>query len=49
MNYEHEIVRWSGYQALFSVPLINVPSRQSVLAVAENIPREGMGYLCESL
>lgn len=49
LNYEHEIAHWSGYPALFSVPLMNKLTRQSVLAVAESIPPEGMGYLYESL
>ncbi|HLA60016.1 MAG TPA: dethiobiotin synthase [Puia sp.] len=49
MNYEHEIVRWSGYPALFSLPLMNTLSKQTILAAAESIPPEGMGYLCESL
>jgi dethiobiotin synthetase len=49
MNYEHDIVRWSGYPALFSVPLMNQLSKQAILAAAENIPPEGMGYLYESL
>jgi dethiobiotin synthetase len=49
MNYEQEIVRWSGFPALFSVPMMNPPSRQSILTAAESIPPEGMGYLYESL
>ena len=49
MHYEQEIVRWSGYPALFSVPLLNTLSRQTILAAAESIPPEGMGYLYESL
>ena len=49
LNYEHEIVQWTGYPALFSVPLMNTISKQSIRAVAENITPEGMGYLCESL
>ena len=49
MNYELDIVRWSGYPTLFSVPLMNPLSKQAILAAAENIPPEGMGYLCESL
>jgi len=49
MNYEQEIVRWSGYQSLFSVPLMHPLSKQSILAAAETIPPQGMGYLCESL
>jgi dethiobiotin synthetase len=49
LNYEHEIVQWSGYPVLFSVPLMNTISKQSVRAAAENIPPEGIGYLCESL
>ena len=49
MNYEQEIVRWSGYPSLFSVPLMNPLSKQAILAAAESIPPEGMGYLCESL
>ncbi len=49
MNYEQDIVRWSGFPALFSVPLINPVSKQSILAAAESIPREGMGYLYASL
>ena len=49
MNYERDIVRWSGYPALFSVPLMNPLSKQTILAAAESIPPEGMGYLCESL
>jgi dethiobiotin synthetase len=49
LNYEHEIVRWSGFPSLFSVPLMNPVSKQSILTAAENIPPEGMGYLYESL
>jgi dethiobiotin synthetase len=49
MNYEQEIVRWSGYPALFSLPLMNPLSKQTILTAAENIPPGGMGYLCESL
>ena len=49
LNYEHEIVQWSGFPALFSVPLMKTISKQSILAAAESIPPEGMGYLCESL
>jgi dethiobiotin synthetase len=49
LDYEHEIVQWSGYPALFSVPLMKTISKQSILAAAESIPPEGIGYLCESL
>jgi dethiobiotin synthetase len=49
MNYEQEIVRWSGYPALFSLPLMTPLSKQAILAAAESIPPEGMGYLYESL
>jgi len=49
MNYEQEIVRWSGYPALFSLSLMTPLSKQTILTAAENIPPEGMGYLCESL
>jgi dethiobiotin synthetase len=49
MNYEQEIVHWSGYRALFSVPLMNPLSKEAILTVAENIPPPGMGYLYESL
>jgi dethiobiotin synthetase len=49
MNYEQEIVRWSGYPSLFSVPLMDPLSRQAILTAAESIPPEGMGYLYESL
>ncbi|HET7003570.1 MAG TPA: AAA family ATPase, partial [Puia sp.] len=49
MNYEQEIVRWSGYPALFSVPLMNTLSKESILAAAESIPPEGMGYLYKPL
>jgi dethiobiotin synthetase len=49
MNYEQEIVHWSGYPALFSVPLMNPLSKEAILAAAESIPPQGMGYLYESL
>ena len=49
LNYEHEIVRWSGFPSLFSVPLMNTLSKQAILTAAESIPPEGMGYLYESL
>ncbi len=49
MNYEQEIVRWSGYPSIFSVPLMNPLSKQAILTAAESIPPEGMGYLYESL
>jgi dethiobiotin synthetase len=49
LNYEHEIVRWSGFPSLFSVPLMNPVSKQTILRAAESIPPEGMGYLYESL
>ena len=49
MNYEQEIVRWSGFPVLFSIPLMNPLSKESILTAADSIPPEGMGYLCESL
>jgi len=49
MNYEQEIVRWSGYPSLFSVPLMNPLSKEAILATAESIPPEGIGYLYQSL
>lgn len=49
MNYEQEIVRWSGYPALFYVPLMNPLSKEAILAAAESIPPPVMGYLYESL
>lgn len=49
MNYEQEIVRWSGYPTLFSVPMMNPLSKEAILTVADSIPPEGMGYLYESL
>ena len=49
MNYEQEIVRWSGYPFLFSVPLMNPLSKEAILAAAESIPPEGIGYLYQSL
>jgi dethiobiotin synthetase len=49
MNYESEIVRWSGYPALFSLPLMDPLSKGTILATAENIPPEGMGYLYASV
>ena len=49
LNYEQEIVQWSGYPTLFSVPLMNPLSKQTILATAESIPPDGMGYLCQSL
>ena len=49
LNYEHEIVRWSGFPSLLSVPLMNTLSKQTILTAAERIPPGGMGYLCESL
>ena len=49
MNYEQEIVQWSGYPALFSVPLMNPLSKETILKAAESIPPVGMGYLYESL
>jgi hypothetical protein len=49
MNYEQEIVHWSGYPALFSLPLMKPLSKQSILAAAESIPPQGMGYLYGSL
>jgi dethiobiotin synthetase len=49
LNYEKEIVDWSGYPALFSVPLMNPLSKEAILTAAESIPPVGMGYLYESL
>jgi dethiobiotin synthetase len=49
MDYESDIVRWSGYPALFSQPLIKPVSKETIFAAAEGIPRDGMGYLCGSL
>jgi dethiobiotin synthetase len=49
LNYEYDIAHWSGYPVLFSVPPMNPLSKQKVLATAESIPPEGMGYLYESL
>jgi len=49
MNYEQEIVQWTGYPALFSVPLMNPLSKESILRATESIPPVGMGYLYESL
>ena len=49
MNYEQEIVHWSGYPALFSLPMMNPLSKEAILAAAESIPQEGMGYLYGSL
>jgi len=46
MNYEQEIVHWSGYPALFSVAMINLLSKETIVAAAKNIPASGMGYLC---
>jgi dethiobiotin synthetase len=46
MNYEQEIVGWSGYPALFSLPLMSLVSKQTIFAAAGSIPPEGMGYLC---
>jgi dethiobiotin synthetase len=49
MNYEHEIVHWSGYPGLFSLPLMSPLSKQAISDAAESIPPEGMGYLYQSL
>jgi dethiobiotin synthetase len=49
MNYESDIVRWSGYPSLFSLPLMDSLSKETILAAAESIPPEGMGYLYGSL
>ena len=49
MNYESEIVHWSGYPALFSLSLMDPLSKGTILAAAESIPPEGMGYLYASL
>jgi dethiobiotin synthetase len=49
MNYEQEIVHWSGYPVLFSVPLMNPLSKEAILEAAESIPPMGMGYLYEAL
>jgi len=37
MNYEQEIVGWSGYPSLFSVPMLHSVSRESVLETAQRI------------
>ena len=37
MNYEQEIVGWSGYPSLFSVPLLPSVSRESVLETAQRV------------
>ncbi|HEY2649059.1 MAG TPA: dethiobiotin synthase, partial [Puia sp.] len=49
MNYESDIIRWSGYPSLFSLPLMDPLSKDTILAAAESIPPEGMGYLYGSL
>jgi dethiobiotin synthetase len=49
MNYEHEIMSWSGYPGLFSLPLMSPLSKQAIFDAAESIPPEGMGYLYKPL
>ena len=59
MDYEQEIARWSGYPALFSVPVSiryqkkPLPKWQALrirmLKASDPVLRRGMGYLYESL
>jgi len=49
MDYEQEIADWSGYPILFSLPLFDSISKQTISDAAGKLPTEGMGYLYPSL
>jgi dethiobiotin synthetase len=46
MNYESEIVRWSGYPSLFSLPLLDHLTKDSV---SRAVTRLDLSYLCSRL
>jgi dethiobiotin synthetase len=46
MDYEKEIADWSGYPALFSLPLMDLVSRQTIFEAARRLD---LSYLCASL
>ncbi len=46
MNYESEIVRWSGYPAVFSLPLLDSLTKDSVSRAAARLD---LSYLCSRL
>jgi dethiobiotin synthetase len=45
LNYEQEISDWSGYPVLFSLPLLDSVSKESISRVARLFPPKGMSYL----
>jgi dethiobiotin synthetase len=45
MDYEQEIAGWSGYPILFSLPLFDSISKQTIFEAAGKLPPKGMGYL----
>src|SRR5450432_3354418 len=49
MDYEQEIASWSDYPALFSLPLFDSISKQTIFDAARKLPPQGMGYLYPSL
>jgi dethiobiotin synthetase len=43
LDYEQEIAGWSGYPILFSLPLLDSVSKQTIFQTASRI---GLSYLC---
>jgi dethiobiotin synthetase len=49
LHYEQEISNWSGYPVLFSQPLLDSISKESISRLASSFLREGMSYLYSSI
>jgi|SRR5450432_775161 dethiobiotin synthetase len=49
LNYEQEISNWSGYPVLYSLPLLDPLSKESVSRAAREFPPGGIRYLYPSL
>src|SRR5450432_1764229 len=48
LNYEQEISNWSGYPVLYSLPLLDPLSKESVSRAAREFPPGGIRYLYPS-
>jgi dethiobiotin synthetase len=46
LNYEEEIVQWSGYPKIASIPYIQKPGTSFIIEQAENIKANVEKYLC---